>query len=63
MRYSIETSLPRVFEVEADTAEEAVEWRESLAAAMHRYDTVMKAMTALQSGDVRFDVSSRVLLI
>ena len=51
-RYCIETSLPRVFEVEAASPEEANGWRESFAAALHRYDTVNKAMSAKHAGDV-----------
>jgi hypothetical protein len=52
-RLLLDTSLPRTFDIEAESVEEAMGWRESLAAAMHRYDTVNKAMAAKHAGDVR----------
>ena len=53
VRVCLETSLPRTFEMEADSVVDALGWRESLGAAMNRYDTANKAMAAKHAGDVR----------
>lgn len=52
VRVCVETSLPRVFEMEAESVSDALGWRESLGAAMNRYDTANKAMAAKHAGDV-----------
>ena len=51
-RFRVDTTLPRVFEIQAEDVEEALEWRESLAAELHRSDTVTEAMAAKLAGDV-----------
>ncbi len=53
VRVCLDTSLPRTFEMEADSVVDALGWRESLGAAMNRYDTANKAMAAKHAGDVR----------
>jgi hypothetical protein len=59
--FCVETSLPRTFNIMASSGEEALSWRESLGAAMSRYDTVTKAMAAKHAGDVCAYSSSRLL--